>query len=275
MAFQPSDIDFFLSGGPTNSNPNNSIGGLPSSFLVLGSMNNLFADVQSEQAASGRTDYRCFYIFNASSADTLRDAEIYFSEQGQGGSSVTLGIQTTTEIQKVVVTGQVSSGNLVMRYDQSQFTVDWAGSAGSFENNMESELGAIVPGVSVSTQTIQGRVPQTFRNFIVSFEGAADNRGHPLLEIVSNNLVGPDVPIVSVSRVNEGAPINSVAPLIPSDTTPPAKVSFYNADESSKLMIGDLLPGDGLPVWIKRVTLAGADYLEGDYFKLKIVGRPF
>lgn len=270
MAISLSDIEFFLSGGPTNSNPNNSLGGQPSSFLVLGSMNNLFSDISTEEADSGKTDYRCVYVFNESETDSLYETKVYFGEEGSGGSSVMLGTYTATEIQKVGIIGPVSSGSVEFRYDSTNFTVNWGASAGQFETNLQAALNGVAPGTSVST-SVQGNSYY----FTVSFLGESDNRSHPLLVMVNNGLLAPDTPIVSISRVAEGSPINSVAPLISVETVPPTKVVFQNADESSKLIVGTLGPGDGVPIWIKRITPAGTDYMEKDYFKFKITGRPF
>jgi hypothetical protein len=270
MAIGPSDIDFLLSGGSTNSNPNNSIGGPPSNFPVLGLMNNLFANVKSESANSGSTDYRCFYISNRNATDTLYDVQVYFSEQGPRGSNVSVGVQKRTEIQKVSLISPISSGVLNMRYDKQQFSVTWGGSPESFGASLQSNLSAIVSGVSVLTQ-VQGE--NYF--FTVSFLNKADNKSHPLLEVIRNNLVGRDVPIVSISKIVEGRPINSIATSISVDTVPPVGVSFYTPDSSSKLTVGSLSPGDIVPIWLKRITLPGTEYLQNDYFKLKVVGRPF
>jgi hypothetical protein len=95
MTISANEIQFFLSGGPTNTNPNSSIGGAISSSPVLGMLNNLFRDITSEEAASGRTDYRCVYIKNASSSDSLYDAEIYVYSQSSAGSNVTIGTSSS------------------------------------------------------------------------------------------------------------------------------------------------------------------------------------
>lgn len=270
MAISLSDIEFFLSGGSTNSNPNNSIGGAPSGFLVLGSANNLFSDISSENATAGRTDYRCFYVSNGSATETLYDAEIYFKEQSPGGSTVSMGVQNSTEIQKISIVGPVYFGDLTLRYDSSEFAAAWGGSAGVFETNLQTGLSAITEGVSVST-LVQGN---NFY-FTISFLEDSDNRSHPLLEVVANGLLAPDTPIVSISRIAAGAPINSVASLLSVETVAPARVSFYSSDENSRLSIGTLKPGDKVPVWIKRTTPASTDYMEVDYFKFQISGRPF
>jgi hypothetical protein len=266
MAISVSDIEFFLSGGSTNSNPNNSIGGLPSGFLVLGSANNLFSDLSSETVTAGRTDYRCFYIANGNSTESLRNVEIFFSSQSSGGSSVQMGVQTSTEIQRISIAIPAYFGSLVMRYESTTFTVPWGLSPSDFKVNLQYQLSLTVPGTTVSMEV------QDKYYFTISFLGDSNNRSHPLLEVVENNLQAPVTPTVSVTRVAGGGPINSIAPVLSVDTVSPARVLFYSADESSKLSIGTLKSGDKIPVWIKRVTGAGVDYLESDYFDFRIKG---
>jgi hypothetical protein len=271
MAIKLSDIEFFLSGGPTNSDPNKSLGGLPSSFLVLGTTNNLFSDLTSEQATSGKTDYRCFYVFNKSGSDSLYDTQVYFSSLAGVGSSIRMGFYKTTEVQRLTVIGPVSSGKLVLNYNGTNFDAAWGSSAGNFETSLQAGLRSSgAPGVLVST-TNQGNTHQ----FTISFSGESDNRSHPILQIANNQLVSADAPIASISRITEGSPINSVAPTLSLDTVPPTKVYFSSSDESSKIQIGTLRPGDGVPVWVKRTVPAGTAYAERDYFTFKILGRPF
>jgi len=270
MAISLSDIEFFLSGGSTNSNPNNSIGGAPSGFLVLGSANNLFSDISSENATAGRTDYRCFYVSNGSSTETLYDAEVYFEEQSAGGSTVYLGVRNSTEIQKISMIGPVYFGSLTLRYNTIQFSVAWGTSPAEFKTNLQFQLSLIAPGVTIESSTEGNN-----HYFIIEFSGASDNRSHPLLSVVSNDLLAPDTPIVTISRISDGSPINSLAPQLSVDTVSPAMVSFYESDENSKLYIGSLKPSDKVPIWIKRITPSSTDYLETDYFRFSISGRPF
>lgn len=84
-------LQFFLSGGSGNSNPNASIGGGISNTPVIGTLNNLFSDLSSSEATSGKTDYRCLYIKNASVSDSLYMAEVYVYSQSSGGSYVQIG----------------------------------------------------------------------------------------------------------------------------------------------------------------------------------------
>lgn len=82
---------FFLSGGQNNNNPNLSLGGSISNSPVFGTLNNLFSNVTSDEASSGKTDYRCVYVKNSSASDSLYDASVYILAQSSGGSSVTIG----------------------------------------------------------------------------------------------------------------------------------------------------------------------------------------
>jgi len=271
MAITTSEIQFLLSGGGNNSNPNRSLGGQPSSFPIVGNMNSLFPNITTEETSVGKTDYRCFYIFNKSDTNSLYDTEIYFDDQGFGGSDVKIGLYKSTDIQRVSIVGSVLGGGLAMLYGTTAFNAFWEGSPAGFELSLQNALrysGA--PGVTVSTEP-QGNG----YNFRVSFAQKSDNRSQPLLRIVSNNLSGPASPTASISKLSDGSPINSVAPLITLDTVPPSRVLFYTSDQSARIKVGDLNPGDGLPVWIKRSTEAGSEYQERDYFAFKVTGKPF
>ena len=65
MVTTSTDISIVLSGGSSNSNPNLSLGGSPSSTPITNnSINNLFDDISAAQLDAGRIDYRCFYKIN-------------------------------------------------------------------------------------------------------------------------------------------------------------------------------------------------------------------
>jgi len=56
---------WYLSGGAVNPSPAASIGGPKSSVAVSPTkLNNLFDDNSGEEAAAGRTEYRCLYVEN-------------------------------------------------------------------------------------------------------------------------------------------------------------------------------------------------------------------
>jgi hypothetical protein len=109
------------------------------------------------------------------------------------------------------------------------------------------------------------------QNFIVEFKGVQGKRNHQKMVVSENNLVGSIS--VSISKVAEGQPINSNGPLLAVETVPPSKVNFYTA--SQRISLGNLLPGDFVPIWIKRTTVANTDFKENDYFVFKILGKPF
>lgn len=52
---------WYLSGGASNSNPNNSLGGIMSS---VGASASLFDDVTGDESAAGDVEFRCIYVKN-------------------------------------------------------------------------------------------------------------------------------------------------------------------------------------------------------------------
>ena len=89
MAITASDIQFFLSGGSGNTDPNASLGGAISSSTQLSGtpLHNLFDIVSSAEAATGESEYRCFYIKNAHGTLTLQNAKFWISTDSSGASS--------------------------------------------------------------------------------------------------------------------------------------------------------------------------------------------
>jgi hypothetical protein len=267
MTIAVSQIIFLLSGGTSNSNPSRSIGGPPSTFLVLGSLNNLFSDVTSEEATSGKTDFRCFYVKNNSLDSSLYDVECFIDSQASRGSTAEVGAAIVTDVQNIEVRGPITSGNLVLKYEQTEFTAEWGGSPQNFLDNLLLAMeGVGLNGVGIST-SFSG----ISQNFIVEFKGFQDKRNHQKMVVTENNLVGAIS--VSISKVTEGQPINSNGPLLATETVPPSKVNFYTP--SQRILIGNLSPGDFVPIWIKRTTGANTDFKENDYFVFKISGKPF
>jgi hypothetical protein len=267
MTIAASQIIFLLSGGTSNSNPSRSIGGPPSTFPVLGSLNNLFSDVTSGEATSGKTDFRCFYVKNNSSNSTLYDVECFIDSQAARGSTAEVGVAIVTDVQNIEVRGSITGGNLVLKYEQTEFTAEWGGSPQNFLDNLLLAMeGVGLNGVGIST-SFSG----ISQNFIVEFKGVQGKRNHQKMVVSENNLVGSIS--VSISKVAEGQPINSNGPLLAVETVPPSKVNFYTA--SQRISLGNLLPGDFVPIWIKRTTVANTDFKENDYFVFKILGKPF
>ena len=87
------DIKVYLSGGDTNDDPNESLGGVKSSHEVVDdNLHNLFARVSAAEADSGSTKYRGIYIANEVSEDlTWVDVVAFIKEQS-------LSSDTTVEI---------------------------------------------------------------------------------------------------------------------------------------------------------------------------------
>lgn len=80
MPVAASDIKIYYSGGASNSNPAASLGGTISSVEVSNTpLNNLWDDVSEGEASAGDTEYRCIYIKNTHSTDSLLSAAVYIA----------------------------------------------------------------------------------------------------------------------------------------------------------------------------------------------------
>jgi hypothetical protein len=76
MPIVSDDIEYRLSGGASNAVPASSIGGAKSSVEVG---TDLFAVVDSTEAAAGSTKYRCIYVHNAHPTLTMLGAKAWLS----------------------------------------------------------------------------------------------------------------------------------------------------------------------------------------------------
>jgi hypothetical protein len=88
-----SELQFRLSGGAANADPNLSLGGALSSFQVSDTIiNSLFDDIILAEALAGHTDYRCIYIHNTSTTSSFRGGVIWMSLLPGGDATMTIGL---------------------------------------------------------------------------------------------------------------------------------------------------------------------------------------
>lgn len=265
-AISSDDIEFLLSGGSNNSDPNKSIGGEISSFPVLGSLNNLFPDITSEEAASGKVDYRCFYVKNSSSAGFLYDASMIITSQSSGGAYANLGLARSTDVQRIDVTGTSISGTMVLRLGETPISMNWGSSPFGFAASLRNALSYVGVNAQVDYSVAGNKT-----SFVVTFSGDSNYKSWPTLQVQENNLTGTDTPVVSIVKVTQGQPINSSAPLLTTDSMAPATVTFQNGT----IPIGNLAPGTFAPIWVRRTTPANTEFSQNDGFTIKISGKPF
>lgn len=90
-------IEFRLTGGSTNTDPNLSLGGAMSSNVVSETaMNNLFDNVTPTEATNGDTEYRAIDLYNSGDA-TASAIEMYMSaETSSADSQLDFGTNNTT-----------------------------------------------------------------------------------------------------------------------------------------------------------------------------------
>ncbi len=81
MPIISTDIEYRLSGGLANADPNASLGGIKSATeLVDATLHNLFDVVTGDEGAAGDTEYRCIYVHNAHATITLQNPVVWISQ---------------------------------------------------------------------------------------------------------------------------------------------------------------------------------------------------
>ncbi len=79
MPITATEIQFRLSGGPSNTSGDASLGGEISSSAVSASINALFDYVSGDESAAGDIEYRCVYVRNDHASLTLYGTKIWIS----------------------------------------------------------------------------------------------------------------------------------------------------------------------------------------------------
>lgn len=96
MAIVATDIDFFLSGGSANTDPNASLGGARSTTEMGTGVHNLFDQVGSAESSAGDTEYRCFYVRNSHGSLTMQTSKIWIeTNTPSAGTAVRIALGTS------------------------------------------------------------------------------------------------------------------------------------------------------------------------------------
>lgn len=265
MVNAATDISVVLSGGVTNINPNLSLGGSPSSSPITdGVLNNLFDDISPEEAIDGHEDYRCLYFFN-DGLSSVYDIQLWIYDDFVDGAAMEIGVQASDEIQRITIAdGPITGGLMQINYDGYQFDSPYE-SLQDWATSLQDSFNALVPlnDITVNAQN----VGSDMIIFDVTFGNKDGFRNHPEIQITDS--LTPSSATISIATILAGSPINTIAPEIGVETTPPGGVGFFAPSETSPITIARLDPEDGFPVWVKRVVTENTDPKERDGFKLR------
>lgn len=258
-----SNIEFVLSGGATNTNPNQSLGGPPSSRPLIGVLNNLFDDVVLSDAQRGKIDHRCFYIFNDDSRNTWDEVKLWIVSS-PSCCTVELGFSFIDEIQQIRFNG-ATSGSITFGFGDGLFVLVWTNDSNQVAASIQSGLRRI-PGLSdVSCVATSDSI------YTVTFSGADGGRAQPLITILDNRLNSGAT--CSVQRIIQGLPVNADTVKIAVSTASPYGIAFGPATEDAPIVIGRLEAGDGIPIWVRRTIPVNSTSVTDATFQLRLSGN--
>lgn len=88
------DVKLRFSGGASNAVPGSSLGGVMSSVGVTPStLENLFDNVTPAEATAGDNEYRCIYVYNSNTTDTLNAVKVWIDPNTPAtGSNIQIGL---------------------------------------------------------------------------------------------------------------------------------------------------------------------------------------
>lgn len=266
------DISLVLSGGTVNLNPNASLGGEPSSNPITSAvLNNLFADISSDQSTDGYEDYRCIYMFNDGQT-SVYSIEVWISSDDDDGSTMEIGIEDQNENQRITISGAaLTGGSLTLSYKGKTFTTNRNSDLGVWATDIQTKILAMTDDDDKkffnSVSVIAQNAGASTVIFDIIFSGIDAKRNWDKFNVETNSL-SPSGVNVLITTPKEGAPINTIASEINLETTPPGGVGFFAASEISPITIPVLHPNEGFPLWIKRTTPPGTLAKENDGFIL-------
>jgi hypothetical protein len=259
------ELVFLLSGGINNRDPDMSLGGDASHIPLFDGLNNLYDDITPEQAlTANHVDYRCFYIKNFSD-NTWENVRAYVSNYPdqskeyvpplEDGAFVQIGADNRDDLQQTTVIGETTGGSFDADFDGSIVTVTFDADIDVWATNYQTALRSLddLSDVTVTGEEVIN--DGTFYVFRVTFTGNDGNRVQPFITIDANNLTGPGLINISVTKLLEGSPAGVVARQIAEETEVPPNVNFKFATLSNPVYLGNLHAGEGAGIWVKRFLL--------------------
>lgn len=269
MTINASDITFVFSGGSANADPDLSLGGLASSQLITG--NRLFDDVSEEESGEGSVEYRCFYLKNNSESSTLFNAKTYVVYTVSGDVVVEIGFDFQIERQTITINNAstITNGSCTLIYTNDvdhDIIVAWNASLSTWISNFETAVQEIA---GLEEATVSGSYSGDNVTFEIEFLGSY--RYHNIVTLDSNNFTSGLTTTFTILKVVDGGPINRIADTIDVETTTPNNLEFY----SNIVNIGNILPLDFIPIWVKRTVPVDPQPIENDGFTLKVKGDAF
>lgn len=275
MAITPAEIGFFLSGGTNNIDPSQSIGGEISSNPVTGVLNNLFVDINKEDAAAGVVDYRCIYIYNESpsysSGKILYNAQIYLESELNSSSYVRIGISRKNELQRLSFSNPINNFTLIYAGSRTS-NITYSTNKSVLARNIKNALSSLKnqnPSYDYIESPIRLSVEVSHVNedtFDILFTESSGNKNHPI--ITNDENLG-----INITSIRKGSPVNSIAPKLVSSVYAPFETQFYSTNSNNVLSLGNLRGQDWVPIWIERTTQGSISADETAGFTIRLLGN--
>lgn len=266
----PSDIKLYLSGGSGNNNPAASLGGEISNTLATAS---LFPAIAGEQSRVGLIDYRCVYVKNTHSTESMRNVKLYVDSERSGGSFIDIGAVHRDEQQKINVSGpKPPNEDESMTLTVPEFgslTIPYHINQTIWQGRFQTEIAGLDGLKDVRVSAVGDIGWPTNLTFTIDFAGEACCRLISLIQVVTHDL---DQQTLTILKTLSGAPVETEAVEAEDQYTAPPGIVFQQTLRDNPLTLGDLHPGNSAPIWFRRTTPVNTTAFKNDNFLLHVDG---
>ncbi len=254
-----SEILYLLSGGLDNRDQSKSLGGPASTQPLVGSLNNLFDDVLPTDKDTGAVSWRCLYVNNSSKTTIFYNSNFYILSEIANSGNIDLGYNPNNDQQLIRLASLPFSGNIVLGFQGNSLHINWDGSIEFFAANI---LAAFIGLLGDNTVIVTNDTQSVTVEFL-------SNKFQPFMTIVANSL-GVDV---FITKIHIGSPVNTTAVEIDNDITPPSNMQYFYPTNDEPLILGNFLPGDQFPIWVRRTIDVGSTNVSPDGVTLRFSGE--
>ena len=260
-------IEFFHSGGSGNDNPSKDLGGKISKHQMHEGLNALFDDVNPKQSRLGLIDYRCFYVKNTGK-DIVRNVKLFIDWERKNGSFIDLGTKIADDVQVITISGssQPNEGDtmVVSVPEFGSATVKYFPVLTEWQGEFQTQLRGVDGLDDVRVTTTSKENTTTFKIFFVGQTGSRK------MKIIK--ATGMPHQTIKVTHYIEGSPVNTDACTIGTIYQAPSCAEFDLPLRGSPFELGDLLPNDHVPIWVRRTTWRGHHTYLRDKVRVSVIG---
>ncbi len=174
-----------------------------------------------------------------------------------------IGVQQLNEIQRITISGgAVTGGSFTLSYKGTTFVSNYNPDLAVWASTLQTQIQTLLDPSNNpyfhNVAVIGSNVGSGTIIFDIQWSGLDASRAFDQFTLIQNQLTATGTLSIFITSPQIGAPINTIAPQIGVDTTPPGGVLFFPASQQSPIFLPVLNAGEG-----QKLGQQGAETLAG------------